>query len=136
MPATNSDIRISTGFPLHLKTRKLRALLGDGAVFNLIALWCSAGLTRSKGALTGLSVSDIEMLSHWEGDPGRFVEVLTEIGFLDKRDDGAYALHDWEEHNRWAFFAEERSEIARANALKRRTRKVQVANPPDGTERQ
>ena len=131
MPATNSDIRISTGFPVHLKTRKLRAQLGDGAVFNLIALWCAAGLTRSKGVLTDLTVTDIEMLSLWEGDPGRFVEVLSEVGFLDKQEGGEYQLHDWEEHNRWAFFAQERSEIARANALKRRTRKAPAAVPTE-----
>jgi hypothetical protein len=65
-----------------------------------------------------MSTEDIELSADWLGEEGAFVRALVEVRFLDG-EDGAFRLHDWEEHNPWAAGTEMRSAKARWNAVKR-----------------
>lgn len=113
-----TDARISVGLPTHPKTKKLVKRLGQAAAWNLVCLILWAASNRSDGDLAGMSDEDIELAADWSGEEGAFVRALLEVRFLDGGD-GAYMLHDWQEHNPWAAGADMRSAKARWNAAKR-----------------
>jgi hypothetical protein len=106
------DVRINVGLPAHPKTKKLIKRLGTDAAWRLVCLFAWVAANRTDGDLSGLSVEDVELCVDWPGDEGAFVKALVEVGFIDG-DDGAFRMHDWEEHNPWAFGSDARSEKAR-----------------------
>ena len=117
------DIRINSDFPTHFKTKKLISIAGYEGVFALILLWCYCRSYRPKGDLSGISDRDIDIICGFnaeriENEYESFAACLHHVGFLDKTPTG-YQLHDWAEHNPYAFFAEERSQSARDSANKR-----------------
>jgi hypothetical protein len=114
----NDDIRVSTGYPDHPKTRKLLRRLGAEGVKAHIFLLCRIGNLRPKGSLEGFDPEDIEDTAQWDGEAGKFVQVLEEIGLLDKEGD-VYTIHDWDGWQPWAVGAEERKKKARAAAKAR-----------------
>jgi hypothetical protein len=125
----NADIRIKTTWPGHLKTKRLLRRLGHAGAHSLICLWCYAAINRPKGVLHGMSREAIATAAEWEGDPTLFVDALIEIGWID--DNGTdLELHDWEQHNKWCYYAEERSLTAQKNIQKRwgKKRKVKPKN--------
>ena len=79
----------------------------------MIDLWLSTAANRPKGILTGMSEQDIALDAQWSGDPGEFCRALMEVGFLDRAENGTYSVHNWKDHQRYAYFAEERSQRAR-----------------------
>lgn len=107
----NKDIRVSTTFPTHPKTIKLRRRLGAQGVDSLISLWAFAGEYRSKGILYHMADEDIAIAARWEGEAQEFVNTLVDIGFLDN-EDGEKSIHDWVEHNAYAYYSDERREQA------------------------
>ncbi|MEM7828703.1 MAG: hypothetical protein QW561_05115 [Candidatus Aenigmatarchaeota archaeon] len=120
----NTDIRIKTTFPHHIKTRKLIKKLGFKGFYGLICLWCYAAVNKPNGCLDGMSPEDIAIAADWDEDPETFVDSLVRCGFLEKTDGGVFALHDWDEHNAYAAHAHLRSEVARQNALKRWQKRI------------
>jgi hypothetical protein len=106
------DIRVKSELPRHRKFKKLKRLIGDGAMEHLITLWCNVAEQLPNGALNGLSNEDIADLSNWDGDADKFVNALVDSGFLDKTETGYYP-HDWTEHQPWVVGAKERSAAAR-----------------------
>ncbi len=130
----NTDIRISTTLFKHPKTIKLRKKLNWEGVTSLIQLWCHTAENKCEGVLDGMDHEDIAIASDWEGDPDEFVRVLLELRWLDKKDDGPYQIHDWEEHNPWAAKGRERSELAKwaANIRWDRERKKKVLQAEHG----
>lgn len=113
-----SDARLNIGFPHHPKTQKLRRRLGADGTWSLVCLILWTAANRSNGLLSGMTHEDLEIAAGWEGGAGVFVNTLIEVGFLDQLDD-ALALHDWIDHNPWAFGSDERSEKARYAALRK-----------------
>ena len=122
----NTDIRLAVGFFDHPKTVKLERLLGPQAVISLMRLWLWAVQHRPGGVLFGMDADDIEIVARWSGEKGAFLPAITELRFLDSVD-GAYRVHDWEEHNPWQSEAEGRADKARFSRLR------QVC--PEGYER-
>ena len=114
----NKDIRIATSFIHHPKTIKLRTRLGPEGLVSLISLWAFAGEYRPKGRLKNMTDEDIAIASQWTGDPSEFVKVLDDIGWIDA-DNGDWILHDWEEHNGYAFYSDERKKRAKKAAAVR-----------------
>jgi len=114
----SKDIRIATSFIHHPKTIKLRTRLGAEGLVSLISLWAFAGEYRPKGRLKNMSDEDIAIASQWAGDPAELIKVLDEIGWIDSNN-GDWILHDWEEHNGYAFYADERKERAKNAAAVR-----------------
>lgn len=112
------DARISTGLPGHPKTKKLAKRIGAAGCWHLVCLFLWTAANRSDGSLAGMTDEDVELAADWSGDDGAFVAALKTVGFLDGTH-GAYAIHDWADHNPWAAGAETRSAKARWNAIKR-----------------
>ncbi|NJB67525.1 hypothetical protein GGQ74_001165 [Desulfobaculum xiamenense] len=114
----NADIRISTTFFSHHKTKKLLRRLGPDGIVHLLKLWTYAAQYRPDGSLRGMDAEDIAVSVDWLGDPDEFVRSLCETGFVERDEDGTYRIHDWQEHNLWASEAEERSDKARLSRLR------------------
>lgn len=109
------DIRLSLGFLDHYKTKRLQAALGADAVLSLIRLWCWTSENRSKGELTAIDDEAIEIISGWQGESTAFLTHLVKVGFL-KKGRHHYRVHDWAEHQGFAYYAKERSQKARRAA--------------------
>ena len=114
----NVDARISVGLPSHPKTKKLIKRGGQAAAWNLVCLLLWVSQNKPDGDLSGMTAEDIEIAAGFEGDEGAFVQMLVDVRFIDGQP-GAYAVHDWAEHNPWAAGAEQRSAKARWNATRR-----------------
>ena len=114
----SKDIRISTTFIHHPKTIKLKTRLGTEGLVSLITLWSFAGEYRPKGSLHKMNAEDIAIASQWSGDPLLFVKTLEELGWVDRKDDVLH-IHDWEEHNGYAFYGDERKRRAKNAAAVR-----------------
>jgi hypothetical protein len=115
----NKDIRIDCTFSNHRKRKKLFNALGAQGVLSMIDLWISTAVNRPKGILTGMDESDIALDAQWTGDATIFCKTLCEIGFLDRDGKGSYSIHDWQDHQPFAYYADERSERSRELAYKR-----------------
>lgn len=114
----NTDIRVSTTFFSHRKTKKLQRSLGEHGVLCLLKLWTRVALEKPCGILEGWDKDDIEIESDFKGEPGTFVSALLELGFLDEADN-VHILHNWDERQGWVSKSEERSEKARLSTLAR-----------------
>lgn len=114
------DIRLSTNFWRHPKTVKLIRKGGLDAVRSLQILWCFCAQERTDGLLHGMDADDIEIAADWQGEPGKFVELLLSGGWMECSPgcsgEGTYALHGWEERQAYVSKAESRREQARAAA--------------------
>jgi len=95
------DVRLSVGLRRHRKTKRLKRILGADGCWSLVCLFMWVGEERWTGDLSGLSDIDLEEESDWEGEPGRFVATLIDVGFMDG-DEFDRSIHDWEEHNPYA----------------------------------
>jgi len=109
------DARLNLGLPHHPKTRKLQRRLGPSGPWALVCLILWAGHHRPNGDLAGMDDEDIELACDWHGEPGEFVRVAAEVGFLDVLNDH-YVLHDWYEHQPWIAGREQRRKRAQKAA--------------------
>ena len=109
------DARLNLGLPHHPKTRKLQRRLGPSGPWALVCLILWAGHHRPNGDLAGMDDEDIELACDWQGEPGEFVRVAAEVGFLDVLNDH-YVLHDWYEHQPWIAGREQRRKRAQKAA--------------------
>ncbi len=113
-----TDIRLELSFRSHPKTKKLVRRLGSDGALSLVWLWMFAAESRPDGDLSGMDAEEISLAACWDGEPRQFVSTLVECRFLEGQD-GAYSIHDWQEHQPWAAHAGERSERARKAAQAR-----------------
>lgn len=94
MPSLNLDLDYFD----HVKTKRLVALLGRGAEVLPIKLWSYCGKFHAEsGRLAGYAAEEIETIAGWWGKPGRCIEALLKVGFLE-RDGDDLAIHEWTEH--------------------------------------
>lgn len=129
----NNDIRIATSFPTHPKTIMLIAKLGLDGVWALIRLWVFAAKHRPDGALRNLNADAIRIACGYPGSIADFIRVLKEpeTKFLDAdTPEGWLVLHDWKDHNPYAYYAKDRSE--RAKELARLRWGPKKGEPPAG----
>lgn len=112
------DIRIKFTLPHHPKFKKLKMIIGDGAFEHLARLWISAAQNNPKGNLAELDDMDIAIYAGWEGDPLKFVNALKSCKFIADNGNGL-EIQDWREHQPFAYYSQERSEIAKKNISKR-----------------
>jgi len=108
----NKDIRLSTTFFSHRKTKKLKRILGYSGVVALLTLWARVAVERPTGILEGWSDEDIALEADFEDDPVLFVSTLADVGFLDKIESG-WELHNWGKRQGWVAKSAQRSDKAR-----------------------
>lgn len=110
------DIRFSVNFWQHPKTVKLSRKGGLEAVRSLQILWCFCAQERTDGILSGMDGDDIEIAADWQGDPGKLLDLLLAGNWLERFEDGTYALHGWEERQAYVSKADSRKAQAKAAA--------------------
>jgi len=113
----NKDFRIATDFFSHRKTVRLQRTLKEKGLVALLRLWAYVAVNNSKGDIADLTDKDLEAITNYP-DGAKLRKVLLETGFLNEQD-GITSIHNWSKHNGFAYYAEERSEIARLNCSKR-----------------
>lgn len=113
-----TDARLSVERARHPKTKKLIRRLGFEGAWGLVCLFLWTASNRPDGDLSGMTHEDVELAIYWLGEPGHLVAALLGIGFLDSTETGL-KVHEWQEHNPWAFGQGLRSAKARWNAIKR-----------------
>jgi len=94
------DARISTAFPRHPKTVKLKRRLGAEGCWSLLCLILWVVDNHPDGDLRAMAAEDIEIAADWDSKPGLLVSTLVEVRFLDG-EEGSYRIHDWAEHQPW-----------------------------------
>lgn len=108
MPYLNLDLDYFT----HPKVRRLVNQIGPLAPLYLLKLWCYAGRHFPvTGVLEGCSKHEIEHEVGWDGEEGRFVDMLVNLSLLDVKktekesENFNYRIHDWKQHagHLWAF---------------------------------
>lgn len=114
----NQDARLKVTYPGHPKVIKLKRLLGPQAVLSHIFLLLYVAQNKPLGALTNMDETDIEIAANWNDEPGKFVPALLKLRLLDDID-GTLAIHNWENHNPYAFHAKDRSDRAKKAAKAR-----------------
>lgn len=94
MPYLNLDLNYFN----HIKTKRLVGLLGRGSEVLPIRLWCFCGTYLAEtGALTGISVQEIEAIVQWWGKEGEMVKAMVQVEFLE-HNGSDYVVHGWSEH--------------------------------------
>lgn len=94
MPFLNLDLDYFTS----PKTVRLSGLLGVGSETLPLRLWCHVAKHHARdGVLAGYSAQEVESFVGWRGDPGKAVEAMLRVGFLEETN-GGFVVHDWLEH--------------------------------------
>ncbi len=120
----NTDIRISVSFLHHRKRLRLEKELGNGATSHLINLWLNSAMNHPRGTLDGMDATDVALEAGWYDDPQVFIDALQRCGFLETDSNGAFVLHEWEQHQPYAVHAPERSEKARKASKERWSKSI------------
>jgi hypothetical protein len=107
-----SDIRLKVGLLNHRKYRRLRRLLGPGALEYLVSLWTEVALQAPDGNLEDWPTTDIEHAVRWDGPAGALVDAFVSCGFLERTAKGGLKVHDWDEHQSWIIGAPKRTAAA------------------------
>ena len=117
----------------HPKTLQLVAILGNGADTLPLRLWAYAGKFHAKnGALGRRSVSDLEGLIRWWGEPGHAVRALQRVGFIGRGRDGFF-IHDWRKHQGHIQALKERNKKAAVNRWRNLRGKCEKTGSPVDT---
>lgn len=94
-----SYLNLDLDFFNHPKTLRLVGLLGRGSDSLPPKLWCYCGKFHTKdGQLDGYSEGEIETILGWWGEPGKMVDAMLRVGFLERMENG-FAVHDWKNHS-------------------------------------
>lgn len=98
----------------HHKTKRLIRLLGRGSEVLPLKLWIYTGKYFAEtGRLTEISAKEIEEECQWWGEPGKMVQVMIDVGFIDL-DGETYMVHDWMDHESHISAFSERAKLGAA----------------------
>ena len=134
------DYRVSDDWADHPKTVALEKALGPRALRCLHRLWGFATRNRPEGKFTRMTDEQVAKAAGWKGDPGRFIECLLTLGWLDRIRQSRgrmLSLHDWADRQPWVIGSEARTVSARyaANIRHERERaeRMRTAQKKDAT---
>jgi len=114
--AKDKDLRLAVDYLDNPKIKRVLAAMGDAGIRYHIGLLCYARKHYPKGVLKDMTAMDIGIAA---GCPAlqaeEFVRILIENKLLEARKNN-FKIHDWKEHNPYAFYEKERSDLARKAA--------------------
>ena len=122
-------IRVQTSFWTHRKTMRLRARLGDVALWLPPRLWSYAAENQPDGDFTKYSAEELAMLVGCSTDAQAMLVALQESGFMD-----GMKIHDWHEHNGYHEKFAERAKKAAAARWKGQEKKGKDKTRQDKSE--
>ena len=132
-----NDFRILVGFSDNRKTKKLVAVMGEGAIRQLLRLFEFTRENRPKGVLLELDRAAIGEIASGcvighditQQDAEGITDAFHTAGFLDLKRNGSYEVHDWREINPYGFFSKERKKQAQKAAKTRWLKKHNGLDP-------
>lgn len=129
---SNLYIKVFTDFYANRKTARLRAKIGDDAMWIPPRLWAYAAEHQSDGDFSGYSSEELAFLLGCNKHASSILEALKECGFIDETG----IIHDWEEHNGFhSTFSERAKTAAKARwAKKEKKQKKELSNTETDTE--
>lgn len=103
-------VRLQTSFYTHRKTARLRAKLGDDALWLVPRLWCYAAENQPDGDFSKYESTELALLLGYNKDACVMLEALQQAEFLD-----GMKVHSWDEHNAYhAVFSDRAKKAASA----------------------
>lgn len=103
-------VKVFTSFFSSKKTIRLRALLGNDALWVPIRLWAYAAENQPDGDFSDYSSTEIALLVGYDKEATSMLHALQQVCFMD-----GMKIHGWAEHNAYHQTFSERGKIA-ANA--------------------
>lgn len=92
-------IKLEIGFFTHIKTKRLRKIIGDPAYWVPIRIWTFCAATQQDGDLSKYTHEEIaEEIGYPPEHADKLVHALVEVGFLDCQ---PLRVHEWAEHNKY-----------------------------------
>jgi hypothetical protein len=122
-------VRIMTSFYNHRKTLRLKARIGNDALWVVPKLWSYAAENQPDGDFSGYSPEEMACLIGYQNDPQGLLQGLLQAGFMDE---SPLRIHDWAEHNGYHEVFAERARKASAA----RWPKESPTPPTDGEEKE
>lgn len=122
-------VKIFINFWSHRKTIRLKAILGNDALWIMPRIWSYAAENQPDGDFSGYSDSEVALLIGYQGDASSMLQAMQQAGFMSKE----RKLHAWEEHNAYhSTFAKRSQKAAKARWKKERAKKNPEPLPPEG----
>lgn len=87
-------VKVFTSFYSHRKTARLRAKIGDDALWIPPRLWSYAAQNQPDGDFSNYEITELALLIGYSKDATRMLEALQQAGFFD-----GMKIHGWDEHN-------------------------------------
>jgi hypothetical protein len=113
-------VKVFTSFFTCKKTIRLRALLGDDALWIPIRLWAYAAENQADGDFSEYTEQEIAMLIGYTKDASSMLQALRQAGFLD-----GMIIHDWDDYNSYhKAFSDRAKSAATARWSKHNEKKV------------
>ena len=116
-------VRVNCNFYTHRKTAKLRAALGDDALWLPPRLWAYAAEHHPDGILASYSAAELAVQIGYHKDAARMLEALLQACFLDPN---PLRIHDWQDHNGYHLIYAERAKRAAAARWEKESNKGKV----------
>ena len=96
-------MRVEPELRTHNKFKRLKRIVGEGAMEYVIAIWGHCQSNQRGGFWPGTDVDYVEMLCDWDGEAGLLFKALVECGapkagFIEV-ETGGLRIHDWDEMN-------------------------------------
>lgn len=112
-----ADINLDYNYFDNIKSKRLRARLGELADVIPIRIWCYAAKhCPETGIFSNYTAEEIAYLCNYTGDAKIMLVALLEFGFLVKIDDKNFKINQWDEHQGHIIAFKERG---KSNAKKR-----------------
>lgn len=89
-------VRVNCNFYTHRKTAKLRALIGDDALWLPPRWWAYAAENQPDGIFKDYTAPEIATLLGYQKEPIKMLEALLQVGFADA---DPLRIHDWQDYN-------------------------------------
>lgn len=102
-------VRLEAGFWTHRKTMRLRALIGDAALWLPPRLWSYAAQNQPDGDFSNYMPEELAMLLGYTSNAQAMLGALQQSGFMDEM-----KVHDWQEYNGYHRAFAERAKKAAA----------------------
>ncbi len=96
-------VAVKVSLPEHRKIDELMEALNldrDQAIGKIVRVWRWIRINAVYGVMEGRNIGEkIAESCGWKGDSKHLLDTMVKIGWFDKRPDGTFFAHDWDDHN-------------------------------------
>ena len=96
-------VAVKVSLPEHRKIDDLMEALKldrDQAIGKIVRIWRWIRINALWGVMEARNLDEkIARACDWREEPAKLLEALVKVGWFDKRPDGTYFAHNWDDHN-------------------------------------